>query len=93
MSNGVLCLQLQELSVYLNSKEVSTVEIKEIKHELRDFKQRETRLLTDYAELEEENIMLQKQISNLRSSQVRSFIETLHIPLVQVPFMMTISSF
>ncbi|XP_059093264.1 protein bicaudal D-like [Tigriopus californicus] len=60
----------QELSVYLNSKEVSTVEIKEIKHELRDFKHRETRLLTDYAELEEENIMLQKQISNLRSSQV-----------------------
>ena len=41
-----------------------------MKTELRDFKHRETRLLTDYAELEEENIMLQKQISNLRSSQV-----------------------
>ena len=51
---------------------MSTVEVKEMKTELRDFKHRETRLLTDYAELEEENIMLQKQISNLRSSQVRS---------------------
>eukprot|EP00095_Tigriopus_kingsejongensis_P002044 maker-scaffold556_size137522-snap-gene-0.39 protein:Tk02044 transcript:maker-scaffold556_size137522-snap-gene-0.39-mRNA-1 annotation:"low quality protein: protein bicaudal d-like" len=59
-----------ELADYLNSKEVSTVEIKEIKTELRDFKHRENRLLTDYAELEEENITLQKQISNLRSSQV-----------------------
>jgi hypothetical protein len=42
-----------------------------MKFELRDFKYRETRLLTDYAELEEENIMLQKQLSTLRSSQVR----------------------
>ncbi len=46
------------------------MEFKEIRSELRDLKHRETRLLTDYAELEEENITLQKQISNLRSSQV-----------------------
>ena len=59
-----------ELNDFLQSKEVSTHEVKEMKTELRDFKHRETRLLTDYAELEEENIMLQKQISNLRSSQV-----------------------
>jgi hypothetical protein len=32
---------------------------------------RETRLLQDYSELEEENITLQKQVSSLRSSQVR----------------------
>ena len=56
---------------------MSTVEVKEMKTELRDFKHRETRLLTDYAELEEENIMLQKQISNLRSSQV-----SLHKPIL-----------
>lgn len=31
---------------------------------------RETRMLSDYSELEEENISLQKQVSNLRSSQV-----------------------
>ena len=59
-----------ELNDFLQSKELSIVEVKEMKTELRDFKQRETRLLTDYAELEEENIMLQKQISSLRSSQV-----------------------
>ncbi|XP_067003481.1 protein bicaudal D isoform X2 [Anabrus simplex] len=38
--------------------------------ELREIKFRETRLITDYSELEEENIALQKQVSVLRSSQV-----------------------
>lgn len=38
--------------------------------ELKEYKYRETRMLTDYSELEEENISLQKQVSNLRSSQV-----------------------
>lgn len=31
---------------------------------------RETRMLQDYSELEEENITLQKQVSSLKSSQV-----------------------
>ena len=60
----------QDFNDFLQNKELSTAEVKEMKVELRDFKLRETRLLTDYAELEEENIMQQKQISGLRSSQV-----------------------
>lgn len=38
--------------------------------ELKDHKFRETRMLADYSELEEENISLQKQVSSLKSSQV-----------------------
>lgn len=38
--------------------------------ELKDLKYRETRMMADYSELEEENISLQKQVSSLRSSQV-----------------------
>lgn len=38
--------------------------------ELKDLKYRETRMMADYSELEEENITLQKQVSSLRSSQV-----------------------
>ena len=41
-----------------------------MKSELKELKFRETRLLSDYSELEEENIGLQKQVSVLRSSQV-----------------------
>ncbi len=59
----------RDFDEFLKTKEISTVEFKTVRVELRDLKQRETRLLTDYAELEEENITLQKQISNLRSSQ------------------------
>ena len=46
------------------------LEIKEMRTDLKEYKMRETRMLSDYSELEEENIMLQKQISNLRTSQV-----------------------
>ena len=48
------------------------LEIKEMRSDLKEYKMRETRMLSDYSELEEENIMLQKQISNLRTSQVRA---------------------
>ena len=48
------------------------LEIKEMRSDLKEYKMRETRMLSDYSELEEENIMLQKQISNLRTSQVMS---------------------
>lgn len=41
-----------------------------VQAELKDLKFRETRMLADYSELEEENITLQKQVSNLRCSQV-----------------------
>ncbi len=70
LDSGMLDFFFQDFNEFLQNKEISAMEFKEIRVELRDFKHRETRLLTDYAELEEENIMLQKQISNLRSSQV-----------------------
>lgn len=43
---------------------------KQLRADLREVKSRETRLLSDYSELEEENITLQKQIAHLKSSQV-----------------------
>ena len=51
-------------------KEESDSEMKSLRTELREMKFRETRLLADYSELEEENISLQKQVSILKSSQV-----------------------
>ncbi|XP_011306932.1 protein bicaudal D isoform X2 [Fopius arisanus] len=45
-------------------------ERKNLRSELRECRFRETRLLQDYSELEDENISLQKQVSTLRSSQV-----------------------
>jgi protein bicaudal D len=43
---------------------------RQIKNEIREYKIRENRNLADYAELEDENIMLQKQVSQLKQSQV-----------------------
>ena len=37
---------------------------KQLRHELREYKIRENRNLGDYAELEDENISLQKQVSS-----------------------------
>ncbi|KAF7996842.1 hypothetical protein HCN44_002488 [Aphidius gifuensis] len=45
-------------------------ERKKLRTDLRECRFRETRLLQDYSELEDENITLQKQVSTLRSSQV-----------------------
>lgn len=42
-----------------------------LRAELREARQREQRQLLDIADLEDENISLQKQVSALRSSQVR----------------------
>lgn len=55
----------------MKEREVYIFERKTLKSELKELKFRETRLLSDYSELEEENIGLQKQVSSLRSSQVR----------------------
>ncbi|XP_043565170.1 protein bicaudal D homolog 1 isoform X1 [Chiloscyllium plagiosum] len=41
-----------------------------MKDEIREYKFRETRLLQDYTELEEENITLQKLVSTLKQNQV-----------------------
>ncbi|XP_008283326.1 protein bicaudal D homolog 2 [Stegastes partitus] len=42
----------------------------QLRDDIREYKVRETRLLQDYSELEEENISLQKQVSVLRQNQV-----------------------
>lgn len=42
-----------------------------MREEIKEYKFRETRLLQDYTELEEENITLQKLVSTLKQSQVR----------------------
>lgn len=41
-----------------------------LRKDIREFKQRESRILGDYSELEEENINLQKQILMLQHEQV-----------------------
>lgn len=41
-----------------------------MREEVKEYKFRETRLLQDYTELEEENITLQKLVSTLKQSQV-----------------------
>ena len=45
-------------------------QVRQMKHELKDFKLREARMLLDFTELEEENINLQKQVSALRTAQI-----------------------
>lgn len=48
-----------------------------LRAELREARQREQRLLLDIGDLEDENISLQKQVSALRSSQVRFILSSL----------------
>lgn len=43
---------------------------RQLKSELKEYKIRENRMITDYSELEEENISLQKQVSVLKQGQV-----------------------
>jgi len=40
------------------------------KTELRELKTRESRIMGDYTELEDENILLQKQLMHLKQAQV-----------------------
>ncbi|VVC24161.1 Hypothetical protein CINCED_3A006057 [Cinara cedri] len=61
---------IQENNDLLRSGNESNHECKQLRAELREVKSRETHLLSDYSELEEENITLQKQIAHLKSSQV-----------------------
>lgn len=42
----------------------------QLRHEIKEFKHRELRNVNDYAELEEENCSLQKQVSQLKQGQV-----------------------
>ncbi|XP_020299242.1 protein bicaudal D isoform X2 [Pseudomyrmex gracilis] len=61
---------LQEREEILKDHQQAETERKSLRTELRECRFRETRLLQDYSELEDENISLQKQVSGLRSSQV-----------------------
>lgn len=44
----------------------------QLRDDIKEYKLLEARLLQDYTELEEENISLQKQVSVLKQSQVRT---------------------
>lgn len=66
----------------LEKKEISEKERKKLISELKDFKLRESRLLTENNELDEENISLQKQVSMLKSSQVD--IETYKVEIASL---------
>lgn len=61
---------VQENSDIGKDKEDRSMECKKLRIELREVKFRESRLINDYSELEDENIALQKQVSSLKSSQV-----------------------
>lgn len=61
---------LQENTDMGKDKEDRGMECKKLRMELREIKFRENRLISDYSELEEENIALQKQVASLKSSQV-----------------------
>ncbi|XP_047660302.1 protein bicaudal D homolog 1-like isoform X1 [Tachysurus fulvidraco] len=52
------------------SKEMLELQRSRMREEVREYKFRETRMLQDYSELEEENITLQKLVSTLRQNQV-----------------------
>lgn len=69
-----LCLDNERLSANISelSHQVEVLEAQrnQLKHENREYKIRENRNYADYAELEEENITLQKTVSQLKTSQV-----------------------
>lgn len=54
----------------LQTSEMLELQKNRMREEIKEYKFRETRLLQDYTELEEENITLQKLVSTLKQSQV-----------------------
>lgn len=58
------------VSHLLQSNEALELQRSRMREEIKEYKFRETRLLQDYTELEEENITLQKLVSTLKQSQV-----------------------
>ncbi|XP_041859673.1 protein bicaudal D homolog 2-like isoform X2 [Melanotaenia boesemani] len=52
------------------NSQVVELQRNQLRNDIKEYKFRETRLLQDYTELEEENISLQKQVSVLKQSQV-----------------------
>uniref|UniRef100_A0A2I4D5R6 Protein bicaudal D homolog 1 n=1 Tax=Austrofundulus limnaeus TaxID=52670 RepID=A0A2I4D5R6_AUSLI len=66
--NEHLSMLLQELRE--QSHEMLELQRSRMQEEIREYKFRESRLLQDYTELEEENTSLQKLVSTLKQSQV-----------------------
>uniref|UniRef100_A0A8C3A4A4 BICD cargo adaptor 1 n=1 Tax=Cyclopterus lumpus TaxID=8103 RepID=A0A8C3A4A4_CYCLU len=62
--------RLNTLTQDLREVSLSTATESRMREEVKEYKFRETRLLQDYTELEEENITLQKLVSTLKQSQV-----------------------
>lgn len=67
IGNVLNCVQANEMLELQRSR---------MREEIKEYKFRETRLLQDYTELEEENITLQKLVSTLKQSQVS--VKTYH---------------
>ncbi len=56
----------------LKNNEIVELQRSRLRDDIREYKIRESRLMQDYTELEEENISLQKQVSTLKQGQVSS---------------------
>lgn len=69
---SLLCPHLSLFILFppLQSNEMLELQRSRMREEVKEYKFRETRLLQDYTELEEENITLQKLVSTLKQSQV-----------------------
>lgn len=67
---------------FLQECECLEAEKGHMRDEMKEYKVRELRLLQDNAELEEENISLQKQVSVLKENQVRQHSEELTMNIV-----------
>lgn len=63
---------MAELTKIQKASELLDHELKTVKGEMKEYRFRETRLLTDYSELEEENVALQKQV-NLFSFELLNY--------------------
>lgn len=61
---------------HLQHSQMVELQRNQLRDDIKEYKLLEARLLQDYTELEEENITLQKQVSVLKQSQVRT--ETWH---------------
>ncbi|ESO06907.1 hypothetical protein HELRODRAFT_77074 [Helobdella robusta] len=67
IENEKACTKINNLVSRLEEFEALKVSLR---NELRELKMRESQLSTDFAELEEENVLLQKQLMQMKQSQV-----------------------
>lgn len=51
---------------------------RQVRKDFKEMKIREARTMTDYSELEEENVILQKHLAGLKQAQVRHIIVVHH---------------